>query len=342
MQVKDIGEFGLIGRLRGAPSGRWPSVAEGIGDDCAVVRPDPGRDLVMTCDAQIENVHFRTEWISARRLGSRVAAVNLSDVAAMGGAPRWALCGLSIPGDTDVAWVEELYTGLRATLEGAGAALVGGNTARLDGARQIDLFLVGDVASGRALLRSGARPGDALFVTGELGGSAAGLAALAERIAGVEPRHAEAAIARHLEPTARVREGMALAATGLVTACVDLSDGLAADARRIAEESGVGVRLDAGLIPISRSAVAIGVALGREPIELALYGGEEYELLFTADIAAEAELRAAVAAVGGVPLRRIGAIAPGPPGVSLARDGAMRELPGAGFDHFSPISRSAT
>jgi thiamine-monophosphate kinase len=334
MQAKDIGEFGLIARIRAALSALPPSVLEGVGDDCAIVRPDADRDLVLTCDCQIEDVHFRREWISGRQLGRRVAAVNLSDVAAMGGAPRWALCALAIPEETEVAWVEELCAGLQEELERAGAALVGGNTARLGAGVSIDMFLVGDVARGRALRRGGARPGDLVFVTGELGGSAAGLALLRDGIGAVEPRLAEAAVARHLNPTPRLEEGRALAATGWGTSCIDVSDGLAQDARHLAEESGAVVRLDADLIPIAESAKALGIATGRDPVDLALYGGEDLELLFTAERGAEDRVCAALAAVRGTSVRRIGEVAAGAPDVVVERAGVSTAVGRSGFDHF--------
>jgi thiamine-monophosphate kinase len=336
VRVKEIGEFGLIARIRDAASERSPSVVEGVGDDCAIVRPGTDRDLLFTCDCQIQGVHFRNEWISARQLGRRVAAVNLSDIAAMGGVPRWALCALAIPEETEVAWVDELYAGLRQELGRAGAALVGGNTARLGVGALIDLFIVGDVARGRALLRSGARPGDLVFVTGELGGSAAGLELLTGGIGAVELGIAEAAICRHLTPAPRLDEGGALAATGRVTSCIDISDGLVSDARHVAEESGVVVRLDADRIPVSQAAKALCRATGRDPLDLAMYGGEELELLFTAGRDAEDAVCAAVAAASGTQVLRIGEIAAGAPGVTVERDGRSTPLRRTGFDHFSP------
>lgn len=336
MRAKEIGEFGLIARLCGKGVVRSPSVVAGTGDDCAIVRPDGDRDLVLTCDCQIQGVHFRNEWISAMQLGRRVAAVNLSDVAAMGAQPRWALCSLAIPGGTEVEWVEELYAGLREGLDREGAPLVGGNTARLDAGVMIDLFLVGDVPRGRGLRRGGAKPGDLVFVTGELGGAAAGLELLKGGIGAVEPVLAAAAIARHLVPSPRLREGRALGDLGRVTACIDVSDGLEADARHVAEESGVVVRLDADRIPISGAAAAICAGAGGDPVELALRGGEDFELLFTAERGAEDSVCAALEAAGGVSAHRIGEIAAGASGVVVERSGRAIPAGRGGFDHFPP------
>jgi len=335
MRAKEIGEFGLIARIRGAAPDLPPDIVEGVGDDCAIVRPKDEHDLLFTCDCQIQGTHFRNEWITPRQLGRRVAAVNLSDVAAMGGAPRWALCSLAIPEETDVAWVDALYAGLRCELERAGASLVGGNTARLSGAAIIDLFLVGAVERGRALLRGGARPGDLVFVTGELGASAAGLALLRDGVGEVDYEIAEEAIGRHLTPTPRLGEGRALAATGLVSSCIDVSDGLASDALRLAEESGVTVRLDAERIPLSRAALALGEATGLDPMDLALYGGEDFELLFTAGRGAEDAVREAVAVAAGASVRRIGEVAGGAPEVLVERGGQVFSPGRSGYDHFS-------
>jgi thiamine-monophosphate kinase len=335
MRAKEIGEFGLIARIRGAAPAASPDVIEGVGDDCAIVRPDGDRDLLFTCDCQIQGTHFRNEWITPRQLGRRVAAVSLSDVAAMGGAPRWALCSLAIPEETDVAWVDDLYAGLRDELARAGASLVGGNTARLAGAALVDLFVVGAVERGRALVRGGARPGDCVFVTGELGASAAGLALLRDGAGAVDRAVAEEAIRRHLTPTPRLGEGRALAATGLASSCIDVSDGLTADASHLAEESGVTVHLDAGKIPVARAARAVAEAAGRDPLELALYGGEEFELLFTAGRGTEDAVREAIAAVAGVPVHRIGEVTAGAPEVLVERGGRVFSPGRPGYDHFS-------
>jgi thiamine-monophosphate kinase len=335
VQAKDIGEFGLIARLRAAAAAAPADVIEGMGDDCAVVRGDGDKDLVLTCDTQCEGVHFRREWVAPRQLGRRIAAVNLSDIAAMGGAPRWALCALALPEETEIDWIDALYVGLREELGRAGATLVGGNTARLAGAVLADLFLVGEVERGRALRRSGARPGDRLFVTGDLGAAAAGLALLRGGIAAVDAAVAADAIRRHATPEPRLAAGRALAATGLVSACIDLSDGLVADARHLAEESGVSVHLDAERLPVSAAAAAVGAATGRDPGELALYGGEDFELLFTAPRDAEAAVLAAIASATGVSARRIGEIAAGGPDVLVRRDGALAPADGAGYDHLA-------
>jgi thiamine-monophosphate kinase len=333
MKTKEVGEFGLIERLRGAASGLPSNVIVGIGDDCAVVRPDEERDLLFTCDCQIQGIHFRTEWISARALGRRVAAVNLSDVAAMGGEPLWALCSLAVPDDTGVEWIEALYEGLREGLASAGAALVGGNTAKLAGTALVDLFLCGAVERGRALRRGGAHPGDGVYITGPLGASAAGLAALCGGLGPVDPRLAEEAISRHLSPEPRLAAGRALAGTGVVSSCIDVSDGLVQDAGHIAESSGVALRIDADLVPIGPATRALAAASGADPLAWALRGGEELELLFTVAPGDEGAVVDAVARASSVPPVRIGEVVEGR-AVTVHRGGAPLALDAEGWDHF--------
>jgi thiamine-monophosphate kinase len=334
MKAKDIGEFGLIERIRRAAPGLPPRVIAGIGDDCAIVRGDDAHDLLFTCDCQIQDIHFRTDWIPPAALGRRIAAVNLSDVAAMGGEPLWALCSLAVPGGADVEWIDALYAGLHEGLNRAGAALIGGNTARLDGGAVIDLFLCGEAARGRALMRSGARPGDELYVTGALGASSAGLAWLRGGLGGVARPLVDEALDRHLAPIPRLAEGRALAATSAVTSCIDVSDGLAQDASHVAEASGVSVRIDAGLVPVAPSARAIAEAAGRDPLDWALKGGEEFELLFTARPDDAADVIEALARVSSSRPTRIGEVVAGPPGVTVTRNGEPLALDSAGWDHF--------
>lgn len=334
MKASDLGEFGLIERIRRAAPGLPPGVDVGIGDDCAVVHFDDARDLLFTCDNQIRDVHFRADWVTPRALGRRIASVNLSDVAAMGGVPRWALCSLAVDPGTEVEWIDALYAGMHEALGAAGAALIGGNTARLEGGAAVDVFLCGEAARGRALLRSGARPGDGVYVTGTLGGSAAGLAWLRGEIPGAPRPAAEEAVGRHLGPVPRLAEGRALAAARAVTSCIDVSDGLAQDASRLGEASGASVRVDADLVPVLGAARELAAFAARDPLAWALFGGEELELLFTVRPGGEGAALEALARVPGAQATRIGEVVAGEPGAVAVRDGAPLPAGETGWDHF--------
>jgi thiamine-monophosphate kinase len=270
MRVRDVGEFGLIDRIaRIAGRGARRGIVVGIGDDAAVVRVSPGEDLVATTDALVEGVHFRFATQGARTIGARALAVNLSDLAAMGARPLGALLAFAAPAGLPLRAALELARGLVALGRRHACPLVGGNVSR---ARETSLTVtaLGAVRRGRALLRSAARPGDRILVTGTLGGAALALAR-AER--------GGARIRRVPEP--RLRAGRILARTRGVGACIDLSDGLLADLGHVLEASGAGAELDVASLPAPRGLAAACRRLALDAEELLLVGGEDYELLFT-------------------------------------------------------------
>jgi thiamine-monophosphate kinase len=255
----------------------------------------------------------------------------------MGGVPRWALVSLALPPSLETAWVDDFYRGLDAALGEFGAVVIGGN---LSGSEAIivDVTLLGEVARESLLTRAGARPGDLVLVTGTLGRAATGRAALDAGLEVDEP-DAELAevLAAHQTPTPRVREGQALAVTGGVTAMMDISDGLAGDLAHILDASGVGVLVQAAHLPISPATLAVCERLNLDPITLALSGGEDFELLFTAAPDAVDRLRALVEDQTGTPLTVIGEIRPPAEGRRLVLPGgAERRLTAAGWDHFRP------
>src|SRR5579863_750820 len=282
MKVSSLGEFGLIARIRKRDTSRRfqsRSVILGIGDDAAVFRPTPGFDLLLTTDLLLEGVHFPRAGVSLRDIGYKAIAVNVSDIAAMGGIPRAYLVSLALPGDFPVRDLEQLYAGMRSGARESEIALLGGNTsssARLF----INLTLVGEVERRRQITRAGARAGDLLLVTGTLGDSASGCDLLrhAGRRRSHSPRHSFL-IRRHLRPTARWREGRLL--LKVASAMIDLSDGLSSDLTHLCDASGVGVELGASLLPISRPLRALCRLARKDPLLYALDGGEDYELLFT-------------------------------------------------------------
>jgi thiamine-monophosphate kinase len=308
-------EIDLIARIgRLVPSRRAPGVVLGIGDDCAIFRPRGAlEDLIFTTDLLIEDVHFLAKRdgrsVRAEDLGWKTLARGLSDIAAMGGEPRFCLLSLALPPWAGPRWVDGFYRGLLALANREKTALLGGDTGHAEKA-MCDIVVCGAVPRGGALLRGGARAGDAIYVSGVLGGSALGLA-----------RGRGAAWRRHLRPEPRLALGRFLRARLGATAAMDLSDGLSLDLRRLALASGLAAEITAP--PVWPGAT----------LDQALHGGEDYELLFTAS-----PRKRVPAEFAGIPLTRVGTMRRGTPG-EVALDGAP--LPPLGYDHvaraFPPV-----
>ena len=333
----DLTEDQLIEAISRLLSGGEPGVVVGIGDDAAVVEPGSG-SLVLTTDLLAEGVHFERGSISARDLGAKAITVNVSDVAAMAASPRYALGALAAPTDVEAAWVIELYGGMRDACAEYGLALVGGDTNRAD-LLVLSVAVVGEVAPGHAVLRSGARAGDRIVVTGQLGAAAGGLA-----LSGAEPDVRSVALSapwgralvEALErPVARVGEAQILARSG-ATAMMDVSDGLAKDLSRLCEASGVGARLMPDAVPVSPALSDGASALGVDAPSLALSGGEDYELIATMPVGSVEEVSARLREDFGVRLSDVGEITAEPGLVSVDAEGRTSELAPAGWDHFGP------
>lgn len=319
-----MGEFELLTRIRERLPAAAGRLRLGSGDDAAVTVP--GGATATSVDAIVEGVHFRRGQASLAQIGRKALAAALSDLAAMGAEPGEAYVVLGIPADLDEDGCLELLDGMTAVAAATGTALAGGDVTRAP-ALTLAVTVVGHAEKPEELVtRAGARPGDALVVTGELGGAAAGLLLLEEGRSGP-------LAARQLEPEPRLGAGRALAAAG-ATAMIDLSDGLGGDAVRLAEASGVGLRIDAGALPIAAGVAEQAAAAGRDPLRLAVSGGEDYELLAALPAERLDEAAAALASVeGGVALTRIGeAIAGSEVEIRLPGGGT---LPAAGFDQLA-------
>jgi thiamine-monophosphate kinase len=282
-----ITEFELIRRLRQLipiPSSRTASIIAGIGDDAAIVQPTVGHVLVATTDLVAEHVHFDLTYMTYRQVGYRAVIANLSDIAAMGGSPRYALVALAVGPNTTARDVTALYTGIAAACTAAETAVIGGDTSASTNGLIISIALLGEAKPGQILRRGGARPGDVLYVTGTLGDSRAGLELLRARRHErtiLSPRATRFLMRRHIAPTARLSEGQALSESQLATAAIDVSDGLAGDLRHICEENSVGALIDLRRLPLSPALRAFARARHHKPFDYALSGGEDYELLFT-------------------------------------------------------------
>jgi len=279
MRISELGEFGLIGEMV-RQFGSRDDVVLGPGDDTAVVRMEDGTLLLLTTDTLVERVHFRREQMSATDVGWKAIAVSLSDIAAMGGTPRWATVSVMVPARLDVDWCSMLCRGVNECAEEYGTAVVGGNVARsLTGDISIDSFVVGTVDGERYVARNGAQPGDVVLVTGSTGRAAAGLACLEHGLAG-EP-FAKPLVRAFIRPVPRVVEGRAAAAEPAVTAMIDVSDGLLSDLGHICESSGVGAEIDSIKMPVSKEVRDYSDTAEIDPLTLALAGGEDYELAIT-------------------------------------------------------------
>jgi thiamine-monophosphate kinase len=330
-----MGEFELLALLRERLPAAGPQVRLGSGDDAAVTVP--GGAVATSVDALLEGVHFRRETASLRQIGRKALSTALSDLAAMGAAPGEAYVWLGAPEDISEAGLLEVGEGLAAVAVETGTTIAGGDLTRAP-VLSLAVTVTGHAPNADDFVtRAGARPGDLLVVTGELGGAAAGLLLLERASAkGLDTQAKEALKLRQLDPTPRLAAGRALAAAG-ATAMIDVSDGLAADAGHVAKASGALLLIDADELPIAPGVGAVAEAADRDPLELAASGGEDYELLAAIPPEALAPAREALAALG-TPLTAIGrveAVSDGDPRAELRRRGG-EAVPNRGFDQLHP------
>ncbi|MFQ5765935.1 MAG: thiamine-phosphate kinase [Rhodospirillales bacterium] len=325
-------EFELISRYF-APLAAGEPGAMGLTDDAAVLTPEPGPGLVVTTDTLVEGVHFPAGE-DPGSVAARILGVNLSDLAAMAAEPWAYTLSVALPANWDEPWVKDFADGLGAQQAEYGIVLVGGDTVATPGPLSLTLTALGRIADGGPLTRSGAEPGDDIYVSGTVGDAALGLKELNDGIAGLEPAHAEHLVDRYRRPRPRVRLGRRLA--GLARAAIDVSDGLVADLGHVAEASGCAATVEASKVPLSEAAAA-AIILDPALRDLALTGGDDYELLFAAPSSAAAAVRD-LAATHDVPLTAIGRIGLGDGDGARVRvvdaDGLEVSLAGGGYRHF--------
>ena len=340
MMVRELGEFALLARLQQRlKQADAPPVVRGIGDDCAVLRPADGNDLLVTADTQEEGVHFRRDWSTPEDIGWRCLAVNVSDIAAMGGVPLGAVVALSLPETLAVAFVEALYDGMNALAEAYDCPIIGGNISKSAERLSVTITVLGTAPRDGAVYRASARVGDHIWVTGDLGGAKAGLEALIhpQAVAGLST---DAVLSRYRRPRPRLREALFLRQHG-AHSLIDLSDGLSSDLAHVCEASGVGAQLHADRIPISDETRRAADALGLDALTMALHGGEDFELCLTAPPDAAAPLEQGFRGQFDCPLTCIGTIQAGS-GVTLRQpDGTEESLAAGGYDHFRPTQPDA-
>jgi thiamine-monophosphate kinase len=318
----------LIANIRRrAGRGRHLRITTGIGDDCAVLRMPSGHEALVTTDFSLEGVHFRREWHPAEAVGHRCLARGLSDIAAMGGEPIAAFLSLALPATIGVAWIDRFLQGFLKLAERFRITLAGGDIAESPSGVLADIVVMGSVPRGKAILRSGARPGDRIYVTGELGSSAA---ALDELFSGRKRKVSAVQYPRHFFPVPRLEAGRIVRLNHFASAMIDTSDGLSTDLTHICAESGVGATLNVSAIPRAR----IGPDKTAVDLRFALHGGEDYELLFTARPTKRVPAR-----IKGIRVTEIGVITAGRKMLLTHPNNNVERFEPRGWQHFQRRSR---
>lgn len=335
MQIKEFGELNIIKRFLTQFKSTEHDVIKGIGDDCAVVRIDEQKCLLITTDMLVEDIHFLLACTSPYTLAKKAVSASLSDISAMGGTPKYLLTSIALPAHTETAFVSLFYKGIKEKTEEFNMPLIGGNTSSSPDKIVIESIIIGEATTEQVVYRSGARVGDVIYTTGFLGDSALGLNIW--KIKGDTPvtdPFMRDAMLCHINPAARVKEGRLIAERKLASAMIDISDGLLQDLRHITEESGVGARVVLSNIPLS-TAMKRHILSKPEDIAFALSGGEDYELLFTAGCEKKGEIED-LSKETALPITQIGEIVPKEDGVKVInQDGSEAKIIKEGFEHFS-------
>ncbi len=337
MKLHELGEFGLIDRISSHCIVRQEGVLKGIGDDCAVIDLSQEEALLVTTDVLVERVHFCLPQISPWQLGYKSLAVNLSDIAAMGGKARDAFISLGIPGEISVEFLEEFYSGMKTLASKYAVNILGGDTTLSKSDLFISITVTGTIKKARICYRSGATVGDAICVTGTLGDSAAGLEIITSREE-TTSKLSECLVNAHLEPFPQIEEGQFLAESGVVTAMIDVSDGLSSDIRHICQQSNVGAILYESRIPLSESLKHYAARYNKDPLHFALAGGEDYCLLFTVNNGFFEGLARTYHKKFNAPLFCIGEIVSGPEIILVKKNKEKIRMPSTGYDHFKSLN----
>jgi len=333
LKFREIGEFGFIDSIKEQCVTSLKGVVKGIGDDCAVFGPYSGRVLLFTTDMLIEDIHFLRDRITPYQLGWKAIAVNLSDIAAMGGEPLYCLISLGIPVEMDVELIQDFYKGMKDICERYRVNIVGGDTVASPDKLTINVSLIGDAKEGEVLYRSGARPGDKIYLTGNVGDSSAGLKILKNEIS--PPRSMSGHFLKtHNEPKPLIETGRIVATSRLASSMIDLSDGLLSDLGHICEESRVGALLFGSKIPLSSELKLLASRANFNPLDLALSGGEDYLLLLTVPEANTHDLELLFEDNRPSPLYLIGEMTEEQGIRMVTEDGSVEELGPKGFNHF--------
>jgi thiamine-monophosphate kinase len=329
MELRGIGEFGLIHRIRKWINSSDPALIQGIGDDVAVIEMGT-KVLLVTTDILIEGIHFDLSWTNPYPLGRKSLAVNLSDIASMGGIPKYYLISIGLPKNLSISFISSFYRGLKQEAKRFQVQLIGGDTS-LSHKIIINICLLGEGEKRNLLFRKGAKVGDDLFVSGKLGDAALGLKILQKKS---KTKGSEGLVKKHLSPCPRVELAQAIAKDHMATAMIDVSDGLLIDTSHLLEESGVGALIWEDRIPLSRLYRKWVRSFSKDPFRFALSGGEDYELLFTASSNMREEITSLARSLK-IPITRIGEILPKKEGLHIIRkDGKDYSPTHLGFEHF--------
>lgn len=335
MKLEDIGEFSLIKKITKDIFVDKSMVIAGVGDDVAVIKTKSEKYSLLTCDVLIEGTHFKRETITPYQLGKKAIAINVSDIAAKGGIPNQALVSIGLTKDTKVKYVEEIYRGIKEEAKKFNIDIVGGNTALSKDKIFVDIFLIGEIEPEFLLLRSGAKTGDKILVTGNLGDSSAGLEIIENPDLKFEKKYKTKLKQAHLSPCPRFVEGRIIVKTNLAHSMMDISDGLSGDLAKICEESNVGALIWEEKIPISKETLAFAKSIKKSPLNFALHGGEDYELLLTSPPENANLIIQKIQGKTKIKVTELGEIKDKEFGIKIVKtDGKITSLNGWGWNHF--------
>ncbi|MFQ6091198.1 MAG: thiamine-phosphate kinase [bacterium] len=337
MKLSQIGEFGLIDRIKKRVDSSSEGVRLGIDDDAAAFGPTRGMVLLLTTDIFVEGIHFDPAYATPYQIGWKAMAANLSDIAAMGGVPRVAVVSVCMQEKTEVEWVEEMYRGMEDVIHRFGGSIVGGDTSAALSETVISIALAGEVENKRLTTRAGAQVGDVICVSGDVGGSVAGLKVLREerRTGGKIQAQWPYIVKRHLLPLPRIEEARILVGETRVNAMIDISDGLASEVHHISAMSGTGAKIYVAEIPLHPQTVRVAQEFKTPPQHYALYGGEDLELLFTLPQKGAGEVFDIIEGQTGTKVSVVGAVVEADQGITLIDErGDQQPLPFRGYNHF--------